>query len=117
MQISISNKNPVKEFQWRDRRGEFHDVSQMASRHLFYTLKMIWNHSAPEEFKIEPYKRYYFSPFYTQEYIEQAVRAMISELTRRKNIELYLYDLNFMVDAIKTLQTKGKKCYLPMITS
>lgn len=88
-------------FLWRTRAGEDLRVNEMETRHLFYTLKMIWNHSAPEEFKIKPYKKYIFSDFYTNEYILKAVKAMIYELRKREDIELYLHDLNLMIEVFK----------------
>ena len=73
----------LSDFQWRTRTGEFLDPKQMEARHLFYTLRMIWNHSAPEELKIRPYKRYRFSVFYTPEYMKKAVHALMNELSTR----------------------------------
>jgi len=75
-----------REFEWRDQKGVFHKVEDMETRHLYYTLRMIWNHSVPEEMKLKPYKRYQFDCFYTPQYIAIAVRKMMRELIKRTDI-------------------------------
>lgn len=58
---------------WRDHSGRFLEPAAMETRHLFYTLRMIWNHTLPESVRLHPYRRYRFSPFYTIEYLQQAI--------------------------------------------
>lgn len=58
----------------------------MDTRHLFFTLRMIWNHSAPEPLKLHPFKRYKFNRrTYTDEYMLTAVRVMLHELRKRRD--------------------------------
>jgi hypothetical protein len=33
-------------FMWKDDDDVFHDPERMETRHIFFTLRMIWNHSA-----------------------------------------------------------------------
>jgi len=73
----------TKPFQWRDRNGDFHDVAKMETRHLFYTVRMIWNHTVPDFLKLRPYIEYTFNPFYTPEYMYNAVEAILNELASR----------------------------------
>ena len=76
-------------FKWRDRKGNFHAPRDMETHHLFFTLRMIWNHSAPEELKILPYKKYAFSSFYTPQYVREAVRYLCRELSLRTDLTPY----------------------------
>ena len=72
-------------FMWRDRHRNYHHPTQMETHHLFYTLRMIWNHSAPSRMKIRPYRKYRFSFFYSNEYMLQAVKHLLKELNSRSN--------------------------------
>lgn len=59
----------------------------MATRHLFFTFRMIWNHFMPFECKILPYRHYdYFTAFYTKEYLKEAVVEVGRELFARNDI-------------------------------
>ena len=75
------------QFRWRSQAGQFHLPSQMETRHLWFTLRMIWNHSAPAHARFTPYKRYKFGPFYTVEYMRDAVSCLLDELLTRTNME------------------------------
>lgn len=76
-------------FQWRDQHGNFHEPRAMSTKHLFFTLRMIWNHSVPEPLQLKPFKHYHFSSYYTTHYMCQAVRALATELSTRKNLAPY----------------------------
>jgi hypothetical protein len=82
--IEINNK--LSAFKWRDHNGEFHNPKDMHTRHVYYTLRMIWNHSAPAEYTIKPFIKYNFSSFYTTEYVIAAVNVLLKELSRRNNL-------------------------------
>jgi hypothetical protein len=60
---------------------------EMATRHLFYTLRMIWNHSMPEEARIEPYRRYLFGRRHNPEYLKVAIIAIGMELAERDDLD------------------------------
>lgn len=94
-------------FEWKQGgdRG-FLRIDKMASSHLFNTLRMIWNHSAPEEFKLHPYKMYKFGPFYTAEYMHDAVTAMLAELKWRTDLNPYEVDqIRHMIRSAQSIQT------------
>ncbi len=80
-QTTLSNQ-----YQWRDRKGNLYLPSEMETKHLFFTLLMIWNHSVPDIMRIKPYQKYQFNKFYTEEYIRDSVRHIFKELTTRKDI-------------------------------
>ena len=89
MDKNIVDYNKLSVFQWRDRTGTFHDPRRMETRHLFFTIRMIWNHSAPVYMQIKPYKKYSFGPFYTREYMKDAVKFLAEELRTREDISVY----------------------------
>lgn len=58
----------------------------METRHLFYTVRMIWNHTMPVQAQTATFKRYAFGPRYTKEYMLEAIRAMVPELGTRTDL-------------------------------
>lgn len=88
--IDIQTGNPRQEindvYYWKDRHDVQHYIPDMSTGHLFYTVRMIWNHSAPEEARFYPYKRYNFSDYHTPEYICERIPLMLQELARRSNL-------------------------------
>lgn len=71
-------------WKWKDSKGNFYEPKNMETRHLFFTLRMIWNHSM--DIKLEPYKKYVFSSFYTAEYMRDALFNIGTELFTRTDI-------------------------------
>lgn len=71
---------------WKDQNDNFHNPKTMQTRHLFYTLRMIWNHHAPKQARLRPYREYKFPPFYTVEYMKQSVTVLMTELSTREDI-------------------------------
>ena len=65
-----------------------HQPKDMGTSHIFYTIRMIWNHTVPEHLKIRPFRGYNFSPFYTVEYMEQAMAVLSEELARRGSLSI-----------------------------
>jgi len=76
-------------FKWKDRQDNFYYPKHMETRHIFFTLLMIWNHVAPKEMQIEPFKRYTFGSFYTNEYMADAVKSLSAELKTRDDLTPY----------------------------
>lgn len=91
-EASVTNpleRRVIPAFQWRDRQGNFHNPSDMETKHLFFTLRMIWNHCAPEEMKIYPFQKYAFSGFYSIDYMKEAVKILSLELSKREDMTPY----------------------------
>lgn len=80
------NNLPGSLFRWRSAGGDFHLIHQMETRHLFFTVKMIWNHSMPLEARSQAYRSYHFGPFYTNDYMLRALAAMCPELLNRPDL-------------------------------
>jgi len=92
--ISSQVDAAAKVFEWKDRNNNFYKVTEMETRHLYFTLRMIWNHVCPEELQLKPFKKYKFGKFYTQKYIEEAVYHLSRELSTRRDIPMtWLKDL------------------------
>ena len=91
---TLSMKN---DFRWRDQSGNFHNPNEMETRHLFYTLRMIWNHTMPENLRITSYIAHEFIDFYSATYMSNAVKAIGRELLTRNDIKLqWRNELDFM---------------------
>lgn len=84
--ITQTKTLPCEAFKWRDKKGVFHTPKSMETRHLFYTLRMIWNHSMLDTMRIEPYTRYTFNSFYTPAYMKEAIQHVGTELFKRNDL-------------------------------
>ncbi|MBU0801381.1 MAG: hypothetical protein KKA05_10340 [Alphaproteobacteria bacterium] len=86
--LDIFRENlPARPFQWRTSEGLMLKPSSMVTRHLFYTLRMIWNHSVPERCRVgKSIRLYTFGEFYTADYMRLAVRFIGTELMGRDDL-------------------------------
>lgn len=80
-----ASPDPVAPFKWRDRGGKFHPVNKMETRHLFYTLTLIWNHTT-EDLKLPGRIYDSLGAYYTSDYVMEAAKAIAAELATRKGI-------------------------------
>ena len=97
---------PAETFRWRDRAGNLHALSTMATRHLFFTLHMIWNHTMPASARL-PGNLYTFSSYYTPAYMKDAIRALTTELAGRSDLDAdWQRELNFMFNWLATRQVQ-----------
>jgi len=95
---------PAEPFKWRDGNGVFHPVAGMETRHLFFTLRMIWNNTMPAMCRL-PGNLYSFGPFYTKKYMLDAVAAITAELANRTDMAPdWLSQLQQLVDWLATPQ-------------
>jgi hypothetical protein len=99
---------PAKLWRWRTKGGESYLLPQeMATTHLFYTLRMIWNHTMPKPAQL-PGGRYEFGPHYTDAYMKQAIAQLTPELARRRDLPADLQrQLKHMIDWLATHQIAG----------
>lgn len=97
----------ITTFKWRSQDGRYWTVHQMDTRHLFFTLRMIWNHTAPVTWRFIPYKRYDFSDYYTTEYMRNAVIMIINELVKRDDIvDIWQVELDQMIARLNNAHLK-----------
>jgi hypothetical protein len=91
-------------FKWRDGSGQMHAPGGMETRHLFYTLRMIWNNTMPATARL-PGNLYRFPPHYTTAYMRDAIKALSQELVTRQDMtEEYTTQLQHMLDWLATPQ-------------
>jgi hypothetical protein len=98
--VLAAETRPDRAFKWQDRTGGMHAPERMETRHVFFTLRMIWNHSAPERLKLKPFRRYTsFGAHYSPDYMHRAVRALIAEASRRDDLRPeWAAELRWMVE-------------------
>lgn len=80
------SKDVALKFQWKDKKHVFHKVGEMHTSHIFYALRMIWNHTMPYDEKIIPYRKHNFSSFYTKKYMIEAIKSLAVELYGRNDL-------------------------------
>lgn len=96
--ISTRKESAVTAFQWRDRTGQLHLIKRMETRHLFYTLRMIWNHTMPASARL-PGNLYSLGPTYTRDYMLKAIEAIVPELATRNDMTKdWVRQLQKMID-------------------
>lgn len=95
--VGAQTEENTSVFLWKDRRHQHHRVDTMETRHLFMTLVLIWNHRMPAEAIIWAsgtwrHHQYNLGPFYTQDYLKQAIGALAKELSTRQDLESAWYE-------------------------
>lgn len=78
-----------KPFVWVTQDGEEMRPSEMKTTHLFYSLRMIWNHTAPPALQL-PGGRYNGPQHWPIARRRAAVAALLDELTRRDDLPVSL---------------------------
>ena len=103
--VSRPARPPAQPWRWRTKDGNFFRPENMQTTHLFYTLRMIWNHTMPLQL---PGGRYAFSAYYTEAYMKQAISHITPELARRRDLPQDLQrQLKQMIDWLATNQVEG----------
>lgn len=77
---------PALNWRWRSNGGSQHYPADMETRHLFHTLRMIWNNVMPEAAWVGRIKLYSFGPTYTDQYMREAVLNIGRELMSRDDL-------------------------------
>jgi hypothetical protein len=107
--IPAPQTQPAPLWRWRTSLHEMLHPGEMETRHLFFTLRMIWNHSMPDDAKLHPYKQYTFNPLYLSEgtfydelYMQRAIRFIGLELFSRDDIDpRFQAQLDFMKNYLR----------------
>lgn len=77
----------ASDWMWIERGGRRVPPVHMETRHLFYTLRMIWNHAMPAHMRVgRNLKRWSFGKPHTPEYMREAVLHIGAELLGRPDI-------------------------------
>ena len=94
-----------KVWMWRMKNGHLVAPMDMTTKHLFNTVKMLWNNLAPAEHRIGKAKLYRFGPSYTPEYLREAAKNITAELAGRKDLTTqHLAMLVFMKSTLEELE-------------
>lgn len=83
-QLAPSTQELRKPYVWKTHDGEFLTVTEMRTLHLFYTVRMLFNHTAPPALRIPGTKKWKLNHTMVQRV--DAVRAMMPELARRDDL-------------------------------
>lgn len=82
---TLAALNPA--WTWRERSGTCVRPAAMETRHLFYTLRMIWNHAMPRHMTVgRNVKRWAFGPSHGPEYMREAILHIGAELLARADL-------------------------------
>lgn len=108
--INLYWPNKAFKFEWKDRDNNFYYVENMTTSHLFFTLRMIWNHTMPEEAKLRPYIKYRFGSYYKEKYMLDAVINIFHELEKRHDLKpKWKADLQNMYDYISLTKYEQRR--------
>lgn len=104
---SVNTKRSIeKELVWTTQDGDRIPVSKMRTTHLFYALRMIWNHTVPVAMKL-PGGEYRGPESWSVENRRKAVVAFLAELNRRNDLPFTLcVQLGIMRDRARELNQK-----------
>ena len=107
--VNIQDKELSAPFKWKTRTNDLLRVDQMETRHLFFTLRLIWNHTMPPEARLPEGNRYQLGYFYTAEYLESAIKAISHELSGRTDMAPdWSRQLAQMISLLSTPQLQHK---------
>lgn len=91
---------------WVTQEGEAIAFEDMATTHLFYSIRMVFNHSAPAILQIPGCRRYKLD--WTPNQRQLAIKLLVAELKKRDPSDLAPWQwtqLRYMADAVKEFQT------------
>jgi hypothetical protein len=80
---------PAKPFVWKTQDGQQMSVNEMRTTHLFYVVRMIWNHTMPKAYRL-PGGNYNGPQHWSAQYRHAAVYAMLAELKTRTDLPVSL---------------------------
>lgn len=102
----LLNKYPKSNFIWVDAMGGENDIRDMNSSHIYYTIRMIWNHMCNSDLIIDKKIDYDFSEnkIYCDAYFKLGLKKMFEELNKRNNLEeKLLKNFGFIKDNINKI--------------
>lgn len=71
---------------WRSSDGTIWYPWEMETRHLFFTIRMIWNNRMPSAARVGVVRLYDFSEHYTEDYLAEAILHIGHELFQRTDL-------------------------------
>jgi hypothetical protein len=92
------------ELMWVDGAGKRYLITEMETRHLFYVVRMIWNHVAPPQYRMPKYNRYEFEGGTESrlEYFREVICAAVPELATRPYLRPdWRAELQYMAELVR----------------
>lgn len=80
------------QFVWISHSGREYYPQDMASMHLFYALRMLFNNTCPAAFRVGKFKRYRDIAEWSPSYRQAAGLALTEELMNRDDLDLKVTD-------------------------
>lgn len=62
------------------------EPAAMTTTHLFHSLRMVWNHTVDEAYRLQPYKAWAGVGGWPADYRRDAMIAFMAELAKRKDL-------------------------------
>lgn len=90
----IAGFTPDPKFIWQSSSKGYVKLEDMTTAHVFFALRMIWNHSVPEEARIHPYTNYEWVEVPDQ--FPTAAKEFYHELIRRYQTPPYVLQPYFI---------------------
>lgn len=88
----VLSDEQLAEFMWLTHKGEAYYPSEMATPHLFYSLRMLWNNTVPPVFRVGKFKRYKDIPTWSRDYVKLAIDELARELGTRDDLDIDIQD-------------------------
>jgi hypothetical protein len=77
----------IHPFRWVTNKGQILKVKDMATPHLFFSFRMLFNHSVPPVFRVGAFKRYPDVPNWSVEYRQLALEKLLKEIALRADLD------------------------------
>lgn len=96
----------MKDMRWVTQEGEVMKFSEMRTSHLFFSIRMIYNHSVPYGYQVSHSKQYDMSQF-PPDRRREALTYLITELSKRKDLDEWMVrQIQTMRDNIAKINTR-----------
>lgn len=105
--LAIQIKDTKYPIMWQTQEGEVMLLEHMRTSHLFYSVRMLFNHTVPPEYQIAGCKRYDMSRI-PKDVRKTGVRYLLEELATRETLpEWQQEQMRHMFEASRKLDQKG----------
>ena len=82
----MTTQTIVKSFRWKTHNKQELLVQEMSTQHIVYSLRMLWNHLAPDSLRIPGGKRWRGIDRMPADYLKESVRQFLLEAAQRNDL-------------------------------
>lgn len=90
--VAFRKTAPKGPFLWLTHSGDLIAPADMATQHLYYSIRMLFNHTVPAKYRtpesVQEIKKYTDVPKWSKVYKKAATKALRAELNKRSRTEL-----------------------------